>query len=85
MEDILAIAEKKLRTSADNYRRTAGKGSLDRYFRNSGDAARIEYVQPAGRWQASLKPAPKKVLEKPVHERISSPFSSLDCLGRTFG
>jgi hypothetical protein len=57
MEDILAIAEKILRTSTYNYQRTAGEGGLDRRFRNSGDAARIEQVQPVGWRQAPLKPA----------------------------
>jgi hypothetical protein len=85
MEDILAIAQKKLRTSTDNYRRTAGKSGFDRYFRNSGYAARIEQVQSVGGQQASLKPTPKEVLENSVYEGIDSPFSLLDRLWRTFG
>ena len=85
MEDILAIAEKILRASADNHRRAAGKRCLDRRFGNSGDPARIEQMQPVGGRQASLKRSPKKVLENPVHGRIASPFSPLDCLWRTLG
>src|SRR3984885_2207718 len=42
-------------------------------------------MQPVGGWQTSLKPAPEKVLEKPEHNRIGSPFSALDRLGRTLG
>src|SRR5271170_7425227 len=42
-------------------------------------------MQPVGGRQASLKPAPKKVLEKPVHNRVGSPFSLLDRLWRTLG
>src|SRR6202453_815980 len=42
-------------------------------------------MQPVGGRQASLKPAPKKVLEKPVYESIGSPFSPLDRLWRTLG
>src|SRR5580704_2896913 len=42
-------------------------------------------MQPVGGWQASLKPAPKKVLENPEHNGIGSPFSLLDRLWRTLG
>src|SRR5580658_7799076 len=42
-------------------------------------------MQPAGGWQASLKPAAKKILENPDHERIGSPFSLLYRLWRTLG
>src|ERR1700691_2665932 len=42
-------------------------------------------MQPVGGRQASLKRAPKKVLEKPEHNRIGSPFSPLDRLWRTLG
>jgi hypothetical protein len=85
MKDILAIAEKNLRTSADNHRRTAGDCRLDSCFRDSGDAERIEQVQPVGGWQASLKPAAKKVLEDSHHNGIGSPFSLLDRLWGTLG
>src|ERR1700689_2046723 len=42
-------------------------------------------MQPVGGRQASLKRAPKKVLEKPEHNRIGSPFSPLDRFRRTLG
>src|SRR5277367_6882843 len=42
-------------------------------------------MQSVGRRQASLKPAPKKVLKNPEHKRIGSPFSLLDRLWRTLG
>src|ERR1700674_4552254 len=42
-------------------------------------------MQPAGGRKASLKPAPKKVLENPDHKRIGSPFSLFDRLWRTLG
>src|ERR1700683_674652 len=45
-EDIFFITQEVLRASADNHRRTAGKGGPDCYFRNSGNAARVQYVQP---------------------------------------
>src|ERR1700728_3630128 len=85
VEDILAMAQEILRTSADNHGGAAGKCRLDRYLRNSGDPSRIEELQPVGGRQAPLKRAPKKVFENPIHSRIGSPFSPLDGLWRTLG
>src|SRR5580658_4250216 len=84
-EDTLSIAKEILRASADNHRRTTGICRLDRFFRDSGDPARIQQMQPLGGRHASFKGAPKKVFENPVYNRIGSPFSPLDRLWRTFG
>ena len=82
---VLAIAQKVLRTPANDYAGSARQCVINDLLGYVGDSACIKQFQPIRGRQGALERSSEKRLEDAINCRIIFPFSLLDRLRRTVG